>query len=75
MDPIDLTKCPYDGADVEAEMFSGGAVLLFCPHCGGEWESHGAWTRQVHAPVGAPAGADRDRGDVSLPGDDITITR
>jgi hypothetical protein len=64
------TKCPYDGTDVEAEMVSGGMVLLVCPHCGGEWESHGAWTREVHAPVGATGRGDDD----ALPGDDITIT-
>jgi hypothetical protein len=44
---VDLTRCPNDGADVEAEMVSGGSILLVCPECGQEWESHGAWTRPL----------------------------
>jgi hypothetical protein len=48
---MDLTQCPYDGTDIEAEMISGGSILLVCPHCGGEWESHGAWTRPVREPA------------------------
>jgi hypothetical protein len=66
---MDLTSCPYDGADFEAEMVSGGSIRLVCPVCGREWESHGAWSREVHVPSGAP-----HRDDDALPGDDITIT-
>jgi hypothetical protein len=52
---MDLTQCPYDGTDVEAEMVSGGSILLVCPHCEKEWESHGVWTR----PIEEPAATDR----------------
>jgi hypothetical protein len=50
---VELSQCPYDGADIEAAMVSGGSILLVCPHCGGEWEQHGSWTRPVTIPAAA----------------------
>jgi hypothetical protein len=48
---MELNECPHDGSIIEAEMVSGGSLLLICPACGAEWESHGAWLRDVRAPV------------------------
>jgi hypothetical protein len=47
----DLERCPYDLADLEASMWSGGSLLLVCPACGREWEAHGAWVRSVSEPA------------------------
>ena len=47
---MDLTQCPYDGAPIEAEAYSGGSVLLDCPHCGAQWEWHSALLRRVREP-------------------------
>jgi hypothetical protein len=48
---MEMEHCPYDDADLEAEMWSGGSLLLQCPACGREWEAHGAWTRLVAEPA------------------------
>jgi hypothetical protein len=65
---VNLTQCPYDGAQVEVEVASGGSLLLTCAACSAVWERHGSWTGRVrepdreklivarrHAPVMAPS--------------------
>jgi hypothetical protein len=47
---VELTQCPYDHSSIEAEMFSGGSVILTCPACDAAWEWHGAWLRRVREP-------------------------
>ena len=51
---MELTACPHDGSAIEAEMVSGGSLLLVCPACGAEWEKHGAWVRDLREPVPEP---------------------
>jgi len=46
---MEFTKCPYDGAKIEAE-YSGGSTLLSCSTCGAAWEWHNAWLRRVREP-------------------------
>jgi hypothetical protein len=48
---VDLEHCPYDLTDLEAEAWSGGSLLLACPSCGAEWESHGVWLRPTREPA------------------------
>jgi hypothetical protein len=47
---VNLTQCPYDGAQVEVEVSSGGSLLLTCVVCSAVWERHGAWTARVGEP-------------------------
>jgi hypothetical protein len=47
---VNLTQCPYDGAQVEVELSSGGSLLLTCVVCCAVWERHGAWTGRVGEP-------------------------
>jgi hypothetical protein len=47
---VELTQCPYDGTEIEAEVLSGGSMLLTCPRCSAAWEWHGAWLRRVREP-------------------------
>ncbi|HYL53500.1 MAG TPA: hypothetical protein VEZ15_16115 [Acidimicrobiia bacterium] len=47
---MELTHCPLDGVQLEAEICSGGSVLVTCPRCDAEWEWHGAWVRRVRGP-------------------------
>jgi hypothetical protein len=47
---VNLTQCPYDGAQVEVEISSGGSLLLTCVACGAAWERHGAWTGRICEP-------------------------
>ena len=47
---VNLTQCPYDGAQVDVEVSSGGTLLLTCVACGAVWERHGAWTGRVREP-------------------------
>ena len=47
---MNLTQCPYDGAQVEVEISSGGSMLLTCVACSAVWERHGAWTGRICEP-------------------------
>ena len=47
---MDLSQCPYDGTAIEADMWSGGSMLVTCPACEAAWETHGAWIRRVREP-------------------------
>ena len=47
---MNLTQCPYDGAQVDVEVSSGGTLLLTCAACSAVWERHGAWTGRVREP-------------------------
>ena len=47
---VNLTQCPYDGAQVEVEISSGGSLLLTCVACSAVWERHGAWTGRIREP-------------------------
>src|SRR3979490_761936 len=49
-DDVNLTQCPYDGAQVEVEVSSGGSLLLTCMACTAVWERHGAWTGRIREP-------------------------
>lgn len=46
---MNLTHCPYDGAEIATE-YSGGSFLLSCAHCGAEWELHSNFVRRVNEP-------------------------
>jgi hypothetical protein len=56
-DRKEFRQCPYDGTEIEAEAWSGGSVLLACPHCDAAWEWHGAWIRRVREPERAAIAA------------------
>lgn len=47
---MNLTQCPYDGAQVDVEVASGGSLLLTCMACSAVWERHGSWTGRVREP-------------------------
>jgi hypothetical protein len=47
---VELTQCPYDYSAIEAEVWSGGSVVVVCPACDAAWEWHGAWLRRVREP-------------------------
>jgi hypothetical protein len=47
---VNLTQCPYDGAQVEVELTDRGSLLLLCVVCDAVWERHGAWTGRVRGP-------------------------
>ncbi|HEV7525116.1 MAG TPA: hypothetical protein VGP92_09125 [Acidimicrobiia bacterium] len=58
---MELTQCPYDHTEIEAETFSGGSVVLSCPACAAAWEWHGAWLRRISEPDRARMLAARSR--------------
>jgi hypothetical protein len=47
---VELTQCPYDRTAIEAEAWSGGSIVLYCPACDAAWEWHGAWLRRIREP-------------------------
>ena len=47
---VELTQCPYDSTPIDAEVLSGGSMLLTCSRCSAAWEWHGAWLRRVREP-------------------------
>jgi hypothetical protein len=58
---VNLTQCPYDGAQVDVELSDRGSLLLTCGVCDAVWEHHGAWTGRVRGP-------DRDKLAAALRG-------
>jgi hypothetical protein len=47
---VNLVQCPYDGADLDAEVTMGGSLLITCPACDAVWETHGAWVGRLREP-------------------------
>jgi hypothetical protein len=47
---VKLVQCPYDGADLEAEVTAGGSLLITCPACDAVWGTHGAWVGRLREP-------------------------
>jgi hypothetical protein len=47
---VNLVQCPYDGAQLEAEVTPGGTLLITCPACDAVWETHGAWVGRLREP-------------------------
>jgi hypothetical protein len=47
---VNLTQCPYDGAQVDVEVAAGGSLLLTCMACAAVWERHGSWTGRIREP-------------------------
>ncbi len=47
---MNLTQCPYDGAQLDVEVTPGGWLLLVCGACDAAWETHGGWVGRVRAP-------------------------
>jgi hypothetical protein len=47
---VNLTQCPYDGAQIDVEVSPGGSLLLTCSACSAVWERHGAWTGRIREP-------------------------
>jgi len=47
---VNLTQCPYDGAQIDVEVSPGGSLLLTCAACSAVWERHGAWTGRIREP-------------------------
>ena len=65
---MNLTQCPYDGAPIEAEVASGGSLVVVCPECDAAWEAHGAWVRRVRGPDRDKLVASRREQDPRLTG-------
>lgn len=47
---MNLTQCPYDGAQVETEAVADGTLVLTCAACGAAWERRGGWAGRVREP-------------------------
>ena len=71
---VNLTQCPYDGAQVEVEISSGGSLLLTCVACSAVWERHGAWTGRVRGPDRDKLLAARRHGATPAPTEPLPMT-
>ena len=47
---MNLTQCPYDGAQVGTEMTPPGVLRLTCAACGAAWERTDGRTERVGEP-------------------------
>ena len=47
---MNLTQCPYDGAQVETSATSDASFTLTCAACGAAWERTNGRTRRVQEP-------------------------
>ena len=72
---MNLTQCPYDGAQVEVEISSGGSMLLTCVACGAVWERHGAWTGRVREPDRERLLAARSHGTKLAPAEPLPMVQ
>ncbi len=61
---MNLTQCPYDGAQLDVEVTPGGWLLLVCSVCDAAWETHGGWVGRVRGPDRAKVIAARQRADL-----------
>lgn len=64
---VDIERCPYDGAPIDVETYSGGSFLLSCPACGAAWEAHNAYVRRVQSPDWGAARAERAAREAGRP--------
>jgi hypothetical protein len=71
---VNLTQCPYDGAQVEVEISSGGSLLLTCVACAAVWERHGAWTGRIREPDREKLLAARAHGSTITPAEPLPMT-
>ena len=71
---VNLTQCPYDGAQVEVEISSGGSLLLTCVACSAVWERHGAWTGRIREPDRDKLLAARQHGSTLVPAEPLPMT-
>jgi len=71
---MNLTQCPYDGAQVEVEISSGGSLLLTCVACSAVWERHGAWTGRIREPDRKKLLVARRHGSVLQPAVPLPMT-
>ena len=72
---MNLTQCPYDGAQVEVEISDRGSLLLTCVVCDAVWERHGAWTGRVRGPDRDKLAAAQRRGPAVAPGEPLPMAR
>jgi hypothetical protein len=62
---MNLVQCPYDGAQLEAEVTPGGTLLITCPACDAVWETHGAWVGRLREPDREKMLDERRRADLA----------
>jgi hypothetical protein len=62
---VNLAQCPYDGAQLEAEVTPGGTLLITCPACDAVWETHGAWVGRLREPDREKMLDERRRADLA----------
>ena len=72
---MNLTQCPYDGAQVEVALSDRGSQLLTCVCCEAVWERHGAWTGRVHGPDRDKLAAARRRNPANTSAEPLPMVR
>jgi hypothetical protein len=74
---VNLTQCPYDGAQLDVEVAPGGYLLLVCAVCDAAWETHGGWVGRVRGPDRHQVIAARQRAErpsATMPGERLSMT-
>jgi len=72
---VNLTQCPYDGAQIEVEVSPGGSMLLTCVACSAMWERHGAWTGRIREPDRERLLAARQHGSELTPAEPLPMVQ
>jgi hypothetical protein len=72
---VNLTQCPYDGAQIDVEVSPGGSLLLTCVACSAVWERHGAWTGRIREPDRERLLAARLHGSVITPAEPLPMVQ
>ncbi|MDQ1384032.1 MAG: hypothetical protein QOG65_1411 [Actinomycetota bacterium] len=72
---VNLTQCPYDGAQIDVEVSPGGSLLLTCAACSAVWERHGAWTGRIREPDRQRLLSARLHGSVIAPAEPLPMVQ
>jgi hypothetical protein len=72
---VNLTQCPYDGAQVEVALSDRGSLLLTCVCCEAVWERHGGWTGRVRGPNPEKVTAARRRNPANAAAEPLPMVR
>ena len=72
---VNLTQCPYDGAQIDVEVSPGGSMLLTCVACAAVWERHGAWTGRIREPDRERLLAARRHGSAITPAEHLPMVQ
>jgi len=72
---VNLTQCPYDGAQIEVEVSPGGSMLLTCVACSAMWDSKRSRSGRIREPDRERLLAARQHGSELTPAEPLPMVQ